>query len=199
LSRQCAKCGIKIPRWGWSEGGRKINLQRRRYCLRCSPLGQHNTRRIEQSARNEEKGLICRQCSKALSAAQLKGRLCWNCYYAARSHRRLDAIYALVGEACWNCGYTRGKRGRRVLDFHHVSQTQKLFGLDARNLINLSWDRVIAEIRKCVLLCANCHRECHAGLVDNVTIVRIFRERWSDISIPATTDTSHPPPPAASA
>ena len=27
-----------------------------------------------------------------------------------------------------------------------------------------SWERTVAELAKCVLLCANCHAEVHAGL-----------------------------------
>jgi hypothetical protein len=197
MPRHCARCGLTIPRSAWSDDGRRLNLQHRRYCLKCSPFGSHNTRRLDRVARNKELGLICSRCKKPLSDAQLKGRVCWNCYYAARSNRRLDLVYRIVGEVCWNCGYTRGRAGRRVLDFHHVDPREKSFSLDARNLINLSWTRVIREVSKCVLLCANCHRESHAGLIADGAIQTLHKERWSHIVIPTAPDTSHPPPPAA--
>ena len=46
-----------------------------------------------------------------------------------------------------------------MLDFHHVDPSQKEFTIidGYRN----SDDKLIAEIEKCVCLCANCHREFH--------------------------------------
>jgi hypothetical protein len=37
-------------------------------------------------------------------------------------------------------------------------------------------------MRKCVLLCANCHRECEAGLISCDEITRIHRDRWALIN-----------------
>jgi hypothetical protein len=93
----------------------------------------------------------------------------------------MDSMYAMVGDACWRCGYSRGARGRRVLDFHHVDPMEKSFSLDSRHIINLAKSRVVAELRKCVLLCANCHREAPAGLIPREEILRLHRERWSAI------------------
>lgn len=31
-----------------------------------------------------------------------------------------------------------------------------------------SWDKVREELDKCIMLCANCHREAHAGLASQI-------------------------------
>jgi len=90
----------------------------------------------------------------------------------------MHLAYSLVGEACWRCGYTRGRTGRRLLDFHHVDRGTKSFSLEARHVVNLSWDRVLREMMKCVLLCANCHREVECGLVSAEEIAKIHAEQW---------------------
>jgi predicted HNH restriction endonuclease len=69
---------------------------------------------------------------------------------------RLMAIEHLGGK-CSRCGYNKYPE---VLEFHHKDPTQKLFGIGQRGLTR-SWKRVQAEIEKCDLLCANCHRELH--------------------------------------
>jgi hypothetical protein len=166
----------------WIDGRRK-NLQHRKYCLNCSPFGSHNTRRLQEVARSKEVGILCRKCAAPLTFSQRKGRICWNCYYKARSDRRMDQAYSLVGEACWRCGYTKGRIGRRLLDFHHVDRATKSFSLDARHVVNLSWDRVLSEMTKCVLLCANCHREVECGLVSDEEIATIHANRWDGRSI----------------
>jgi hypothetical protein len=50
-----------------------------------------------------------------------------------------------------------------ALDLHHVDPTQKEFGISSGGL-SRAWSKVITEADKCILVCANCHREIHAGI-----------------------------------
>ncbi len=52
------------------------------------------------------------------------------------------------------------------LDFHHVN-SDKEFGI-ANSLLK-SWDKILTEIQKCIIVCSNCHRKLHRDL--NATIV----------------------------
>jgi 5-methylcytosine-specific restriction endonuclease McrA len=78
---------------------------------------------------------------------------------------RRKKIKALVvkykGGRCQNCGYLRSVD---ALELHHVDSSKKTFGISGQGLTR-SWKRVKNEADKCVLLCANCHREFHAGIV----------------------------------
>ncbi|MBP6858411.1 MAG: hypothetical protein KBC33_01105 [Candidatus Pacebacteria bacterium] len=64
------------------------------------------------------------------------------------------------GGKCMFCGYNRCQD---ALDFHHKDPTKKNFGLSARGLTR-SWEKIKEEVDKCILICANCHREVHAGV-----------------------------------
>jgi predicted HNH restriction endonuclease len=59
-----------------------------------------------------------------------------------------------------------------ALEFHHLDPTQKDFGISHKGYAR-SWEKVKNEIEKRVLLCANCHREFHAKLLQlpQVTVV----------------------------
>jgi hypothetical protein len=63
------------------------------------------------------------------------------------------------GGVCVLCGY-----GQCIdaLDLHRKDASGKDFGISSGGLTR-SWEKVKAEADKCVLLCANCHREIHAG------------------------------------
>lgn len=50
------------------------------------------------------------------------------------------------------------------LDFHHLDPTQKDFELS--HFANVSRARFEKEIKKCIVVCSNCHRKIHAGLLD---------------------------------
>lgn len=65
------------------------------------------------------------------------------------------------GKPCIRCG---GLFPPVCLDFHHTDPDNKLFGI-ASGLYRHGWDKIVTEIVKCVLLCANCHRivEYNAG------------------------------------
>lgn len=63
------------------------------------------------------------------------------------------------GGKCCICGY---QKCIGALDLHHRNENEKEFGLSARGMTR-SWEKIKEEADKCVLLCANCHREIHAG------------------------------------
>ena len=64
------------------------------------------------------------------------------------------------GKKCQRCGYDRCLE---ALEFHHLDPTQKDFNISSKGYTR-SWKRVQEELEKCVMLCANCHREVHAEL-----------------------------------
>ena len=64
------------------------------------------------------------------------------------------------GGKCIICGYSRCAN---ALDFHHLDPTEKDFSIGGKTI---AWEKLKAELDKCVLVCANCHREIGAGLID---------------------------------
>lgn len=71
------------------------------------------------------------------------------------------AKVAIISEksGCKLCG----EKNNIVLDFHHYDASTKKFGIGDAVVKLLSWSRIIEEIKKCIVLCANCHRRVHAG------------------------------------
>jgi predicted HNH restriction endonuclease len=65
------------------------------------------------------------------------------------------------GGRCQICGYSRCVE---ALEFHHPDPTKKDFGISKKGYTR-SWEKVKQEVHKCILLCANCHREIHAGML----------------------------------
>lgn len=75
-------------------------------------------------------------------------------------HKRKLA-YAKYGSSCSACGYDKC---RNALEFHHINPQEK--ELTPSKVFSRSWENIQKELDKCVLLCANCHREVHAGLLE---------------------------------
>ena len=75
-----------------------------------------------------------------------------------RKIREMSINY--LGGCCAICGYDRC---HQALDFHHKEPTKKSFGISQKGYTR-SWKRVQEELDKCFLICANCHREIHAGI-----------------------------------
>ena len=67
------------------------------------------------------------------------------------------------GGKCLICKYDKCIS---ALEFHHLDPNEKDFGL-SQNL-SKAWSKIVEEIDKCVLICANCHREVHEGIIDIV-------------------------------
>lgn len=111
---------------------------------------------------------ICTKCEKLMSIDEFQrrkdnGRLkswCRGCVCTnIRSIQDKKRVKAkeLFGNKCCKCGY---KKCINALEFHHKDKTQKEFTI-ARMFKSNSWDLIEIELKKCILVCSNCHREIH--------------------------------------
>lgn len=74
--------------------------------------------------------------------------------------RNLDYIRSIKqASGCTSCA----EDDYRCLDFHHVDAASKAFGIYDGARRGRSLSSLDAEIAKCVVLCANCHRKAHAA------------------------------------
>ena len=80
--------------------------------------------------------------------------------------RKLEIIN-MKGGKCEICGYDKNIS---ALDFHHIDPNKKEFQLDSRHLSNTTNKKITEELKKCNLLCSNCHREIHNKQFDKKNI-----------------------------
>lgn len=64
------------------------------------------------------------------------------------------------GGKCCKCGY---KKCISALEFHHMDPKEKDFGISNKGYTR-SWNIIKEELDKCILVCANCHREIHENI-----------------------------------
>ncbi len=62
----------------------------------------------------------------------------------------------ILGGKCSRCGYNKCSA---ALEFHHNTSNKE--GNMAHIIKNQSKEKALKEGKKCILLCANCHRELH--------------------------------------
>jgi len=84
---------------------------------------------------------------------------CAQCQVISACKRRKkvkEKAVECLGGKCVKCGYDKCIE---ALEFHHPDVTIKDFAISNKNVIG--WNKIKDELDKCVLLCANCHREEH--------------------------------------
>ncbi len=81
--------------------------------------------------------------------------------YLDRSQQRKSVLRSLLIEAkkggCINCP----EKEPCALDFHHVRDKE----FEVSLMRGRNEKKILEEIDKCVVLCANCHRKVHANLI----------------------------------
>lgn len=82
------------------------------------------------------------------------------------------ALVEANGHKCACCGLVDDPV---VYDFHHLDPETKLFGIGS-NSTTRSKQAYADEAKKCVLVCANCHRKIEKGLILQDTLNIIFDE-----------------------
>lgn len=111
----------------------------------------------------------CQYCGKQFQYyrdTSVIRKSCYECIPDGRSNnaaliRRLIKKKAVEykGDKCECCGKSYPLS---VYDFHHKDPNLKDFSLGDKTS-TVKWDKVKIEIDKCILVCANCHRQIHSG------------------------------------
>ena len=73
------------------------------------------------------------------------------------------------GGECERCGYNNSFS---ALDFHHVDPKAKS-GAISQMAFRVTWEELVKEADKCVLLCRNCHAETHDYLFQEALAERM--------------------------
>ena len=124
----------------WQSTNLRITEDRTRKCSQCGHEGDS----IEFYIRKQRKSAFCRPC--------------FSSYMIRRYNSRKLACIEFLGGKCSECN---GKFHPSVFNFHHVDPKIKKF--DWGKLKIQSVKTVADEIRKCVLICSNCHSKEHSG------------------------------------
>lgn len=80
-----------------------------------------------------------------------------------------------MGGKCQICEYNKCNN---ALEFHHMDPSKKEFELKDAMERPKSWEKIVIELRKCILLCSNCHRELHAKIID-IEHKQYFNEEYT--------------------
>ena len=114
---------------------------------------------------------ICQICGKEFKTIQYGAarKYCFECspsYKEGRSNTVTAIRHALKrqfvkekGDKCELCGYNKCIA---ALEFHHTNPEEKEFNIAlycSSNNVNV--EKAREELKKCILVCANCHREIH--------------------------------------
>lgn len=92
-------------------------------------------------------------------------------YVCNHVKKRKKDLASLFGGRCCICGFDAFQE---ALEFHHIDPSTKSFGLTDSNAVTKALEKQLEEARKCVLLCANCHRGVHAGYLELPSNAEVF-------------------------
>ncbi|MBR9705542.1 hypothetical protein GOV14_00755 [Candidatus Pacearchaeota archaeon] len=162
--KTCKKCG-EIIKGRQFVNGKYRNFQRRKYCLKCSPFGSGNTRKLEAPIKFD---VCCRK--KRDTEKYLK----WQ--KKARKERKNKLVEAF-GSCCSFCKYDRC---HKALEFHYVDPSEKNITISTLGILT-KWVKIIKEIKKCIMVCSNCHREIHSGMISQKQVKNIYQENFIEV------------------
>jgi hypothetical protein len=141
------------------------------YWLRKFNLKTNNLSFKDKGLVDYNGGRCCPKCNETKSLTEFYDRrgkqggsvYCKSC----TSKQSLDRQRALKQQAvdykggcCEKCGYSKYNG---ALEFHHLDPKEKDFSIGSLKSYSFS-DKIKEELDKCVLVCANCHREIHGNV-----------------------------------
>lgn len=138
----CRKCGLSFSNWLFIKG-KKRNLQRRKFCVHCSPFGEHNTNSSILPP-DEKEELFLRRKEKRHNQKRH--------YDRTYTSRLRDRALETLGNSCVICG----NADKRILQFDHINGggNKNKSGWGRRKLY---LDIIYKRRNDVQILCANCH------------------------------------------
>lgn len=136
----------------------------KKYCWKCQknkPLNEYN----KHKDRVDGLQTHCRECNKQISKDYyhrnlIKHRLATRARNQKIITRNKGYINKVkIANGCYFCKESE----LCCLDFHHKNPAEKGFSLSYARWFK--WSKIENEIKKCIVLCANCHRKLHKGLL----------------------------------
>ena len=79
----------------------------------------------------------------------------------SQRRKKIFAVEAFGGK-CELCGYDKCLE---ALEFHHLNKEEKEYK-PSYIIMRWSWIRAYEELKKCILVCSNCHKELHHDIRD---------------------------------
>lgn len=140
---------------GRSSSWPRMTVSKFSICKRCGPLP---TAEFYPHHRRGYQSL----CKKCKSSYNKQYYLANKSVYAARVRSRKEAVRAYIHSIRLRCATKKcGENHPAVLDFHHKDPTEKEAVVP--QMIKGGWSikRVKEELKKCTVLCSNCHRKLH--------------------------------------
>jgi len=125
---------------------------------------------------------ICKECSKKRSKQYYKENTEYHRKAVYRNKQQYGEqlrgwISDLKSGGCCICG----EKEICCLDFHHIDSKTKDFAISSL-VYNLSRKKLGNELTKCAIVCSNCHRKIHIGVLKNP-----IDKKLENISIPNLT------------
>jgi hypothetical protein len=158
----CRNCTNSFPN-RVSIDGKVRNLSNRTLCLDCSPFGTNHFKLKQKIMGNEER--ICQSCQRKYMYKRNAGHSLSNCNTCRQAiHRKKVKARAIAykGGKCKVCSYNKFPG---ALEFHHLDPSLKNFEIGSDGY-KVKWEKLQAELDKCILLCSNCHAEVEGGILN---------------------------------
>jgi len=148
----CVLCGVQFATTMRIDG-KERNLQNRTKCLLCMPFLSSNYQKKDVKQLRTQNALKAKRYYDSYKAKHGTDPI------ADRRQNRKLAVIQLFGGGCQICNYDKTPRN---LAFHHLHD--KSYDISSRRF-QYSIESIILELRKCILVCHNCHGEIHEGLI----------------------------------
>ena len=133
-------------------------LETCKQCHKIKPYSEFNKCSIKKNGITG-KCKLCNQHNSSLYRKTVLPSGYQREYLNTRRHNTKQKIVEYFNNQCFDCKITYPNY---VYDLHHLNPKEKDFGIGKYQ--DRSWELILPELTKCVMLCSNCHRIRHGKL-----------------------------------